>query len=78
MYVLRRDPAGGEEAGTALEQAALLARRHDMPRIEVLATQEMVRRFGGDEQRRARLAELFALHTALRETETEEHGGFIQ
>jgi hypothetical protein len=46
-----------------------------MPRIEVLATLDLVRRFGGIEQRRARLDELLALHPGLRELDSDPHQG---
>lgn len=74
MYEAQRDPAA-EGVRRSLEQAALLARRHDMPRIEAQATLELLRRSGGDERRRARLDELFALHPGLRGLEDGDHEG---
>ncbi|WP_437576227.1 TOMM system kinase/cyclase fusion protein [Sorangium sp. So ce887] len=64
MVEARQDPAA-EGVRTSLERAALLARRFVMPRVEALAMLELLRRSGGDEQRRARLDELLMLHPGL-------------
>ncbi|XXT20371.1 TOMM system kinase/cyclase fusion protein [Sorangium sp. So ce429] len=74
MYEAKKDPAA-EGVRASLEHAARLARRHDMPRIEALATLELLRRFAVTEQRRARLGELVALHPGLREIENGVHEG---
>jgi len=74
LYEARKDPSA-EGVRTSLEHAARLARRQDMPRIEVLATLDLVRRFGGIEQRRARLDELLARHPGLRELDSDPHQG---
>ncbi|HEY0990539.1 MAG TPA: hypothetical protein VGD80_25980, partial [Kofleriaceae bacterium] len=74
LYEARKDPSA-EGVRTSLEHAARLARRQDMPRIEVLATLDLVRRFGGTDQRRARLDELLALHPGLRELDSDPHQG---
>ncbi|WP_437992141.1 TOMM system kinase/cyclase fusion protein [Sorangium sp. So ce145] len=66
MYEAHKDPAA-EGVRLSLEQAARLARRYDMPRIEALATLELLRRFGGASPYRARLDELLALHPCLRD-----------
>jgi ATP/maltotriose-dependent transcriptional regulator MalT len=65
MYEARRAPtAGGVQA--SLRRAAELARQHDMSRIEMLATLELCRRFGGDAQHRERLDQLLAHSPHLR------------
>ncbi|MDI1433261.1 TOMM system kinase/cyclase fusion protein [Polyangium sorediatum] len=74
MYEAQRDPAA-EGVRSSLEEAARLARRQDMPRIEALATLELVRRSGAAEQRRARLDELLTRHPGLREIEVDNHEG---
>ncbi|WP_438025728.1 TOMM system kinase/cyclase fusion protein [Sorangium sp. So ce233] len=74
MYEAKKDPAA-DGVRASLEHAARLARRHDMPRIEALATLELLRRFAVAEQRRARLDELVALHPGLREIEISVHEG---
>jgi predicted ATPase len=66
MYEVRRNPAS-ESVRRSLEQAAALAARCDMPRIEVLATLELTERFGGTAEQRARIAELLKLHPALQQ-----------
>jgi TOMM system kinase/cyclase fusion protein len=65
MYEAGRDPAG-DAVRAALEQAADLARRQDMPRVEALATRELLRRFSGTSERRARLDDLLERHPDLR------------
>jgi hypothetical protein len=74
MVEARKDPAA-EGVRASLEHAARLARRHAMPRIEALATLELLRRFAVAEQLRARLDELVALHPGLREIEIGIHEG---
>ncbi|HEX7838323.1 MAG TPA: hypothetical protein VF469_12700, partial [Kofleriaceae bacterium] len=74
MYEARNDPAA-EGVRTSLEQAVRLARQNAMPRIEALATLDLLRWFGGGEQHRARLDELLTLHPGLRELETDRHAG---
>ncbi|WP_437590374.1 TOMM system kinase/cyclase fusion protein [Sorangium sp. So ce1000] len=74
MVEAQKDPAA-EGVRASLEHAARLARRYDMPRIEALATLELLRRFAVTEQRRARLDELVALHPGLREIEIGVHEG---
>jgi TOMM system kinase/cyclase fusion protein len=69
MYQLRRVPSGDEQARASLEEAARLARRHDLPRIEAQATLELLRRFDGDGGRRARVDELYARCPGLRALE---------
>jgi hypothetical protein len=69
MYEARRTPAGvavGAGVQTSLERAAELARQRDMSRIEMLATLELRRRFGGAAQHRERLDELLAHSPDLR------------
>jgi len=73
MYEARKDHAA-EGVRASLEQAVRLARRNAMPRIEALATLDLLRRFGG-EQHRARLDELLTLHPGLRDLETDRHAG---
>lgn len=73
MYEAQRDPAA-EGVRTSLEQAARLARRSAMPRVEALATRDLLRRFGGDDHR-ARLDELLTLHPGLHELPTDSHPG---
>jgi TOMM system kinase/cyclase fusion protein len=80
MYEARRAPAA-EAVRISLEHAAGLANRQAMPRIEVLATRELDRRFGSAEPHRARLDELLAAHPGLRALESivtkeglDEHG----
>jgi tetratricopeptide (TPR) repeat protein len=65
MYEVQRDPVA-DAVRDALEQAADLARRQDMPRVEALATRELLRQFGGGAQRRARMGELIERHPGLR------------
>lgn len=74
LYEARQDPAA-DGVRRSLEQAASLARRHGMPRIEAQAMLELDRRAGDDERRRARLGELFALHPGLRGLEAGSHEG---
>ncbi|WP_437998960.1 TOMM system kinase/cyclase fusion protein [Sorangium sp. So ce185] len=74
MVAARRDPAA-EGVRTSLEQAALLARRFAVPRVEALATLALLQRSGGDERRRARLDELLGLHPGLRAIQVESHEG---
>jgi TOMM system kinase/cyclase fusion protein len=69
MYLLRQGPADVGPARAALEQAARLARRRHMPRVEALATLELLRRFGDEGQHRPRLDELLASHPGLRTIE---------
>jgi TOMM system kinase/cyclase fusion protein len=64
-YEAQRDPAADAVRAT-LEQAADLARCQDMPRVEALATRELLRQLGGAGQRRARLDELLEHHPGLR------------
>lgn len=75
MYRLQQEPSGDEQVRISLEQAAGTARRQQMPRIEALATLELLDRFGDDGARRARLDELFALQPGLREIQTGNHEG---
>jgi TOMM system kinase/cyclase fusion protein len=74
MYEARKDPAA---AGVrlSLERASRLAQRNAMPRVEALATLDLLRRLGGGEQHRTRLDELLALHPGLRALETDRHPG---
>ncbi|WP_437297301.1 TOMM system kinase/cyclase fusion protein [Sorangium sp. So ce426] len=65
MYEAHKDPAA-EGVRLSLERAARLARHHDMPRIEALATLELLGRSGGAAPHRARLDDLLALHPCLR------------
>jgi tetratricopeptide (TPR) repeat protein len=74
QYEARKDPAA-EGVRSSLEQAARLAQRQDMPRVEALATLDLMRRFGGLEQRGARLDELLARHPGLRDLDTDHEGG---
>ncbi|WP_438041315.1 TOMM system kinase/cyclase fusion protein [Sorangium sp. So ce128] len=74
IVAARLDPAA-EGVWTSLEQAALLARRFAMPRVEALATLELLRRSSGDGQRRARLDELHRLHPGLRAIQADSHEG---
>lgn len=70
MYEARRHPTA-EAVRSSLERAAELAQRYDMPRIELLATRELLRRFGDHEPHRARLAQRLALHPGLRHVELD-------
>jgi tetratricopeptide (TPR) repeat protein len=72
MYEAQQHPTA-ETVRSSLEQAARLAQQHGMPRIELLATQELLRRFGGHAPHRARLAQLLALHPGLRQVEMDRH-----
>jgi hypothetical protein len=74
MYEARKDPAA-EGVRTSLERAARLARRNAMPRVEALATLDLLRRFGGGEAHRARLDELLTIHPGLHELPTDCHPG---
>jgi TOMM system kinase/cyclase fusion protein len=74
MYEARKDPAA-EGVRTSLERAARLARRNDMPRVEALATLDLLRQLGGGAQHRARLAELLALHPGLHALPTDRRLG---
>jgi len=80
MYEAQKAPAA-EAVRTSLEQAASLANRQAMPRVEMLATLELYRRFGTAEPHRARLDALLAAHPGLRALESivtkeglDEHG----
>jgi hypothetical protein len=66
MYEARRNPTS-DSVRHSLEQAASLAERCDMPRIEALATLELIQRFGGTAERRARVDQLLKTHPALQE-----------
>jgi tetratricopeptide (TPR) repeat protein len=74
MYEAQRDPAA-DEVRAALEQAADLARRQDMPRVEALATRELLRQFSGAEPRRARMGELLERYPGLRAITADLHQG---
>jgi hypothetical protein len=74
MYEAQREPSA-EGVRASLEQAARLARRNAMPRVEALATLDLLRRFGGGEQHRARLDELLARNPGLRELPIDRHPG---
>jgi TOMM system kinase/cyclase fusion protein len=74
LYEAQRDPAA-EAVRTSLEQAARLARRQDMPRVEALATRELLRRFGDEDRSSTRLDELLALYPGVREIETQSSEG---
>ncbi|WP_437610205.1 TOMM system kinase/cyclase fusion protein [Sorangium sp. So ce834] len=74
MVAARQDPAA-EGVRTSLERAALLARRFAMPRVEALATLELLQRSWGDERRRARLDELLGLHPGLRAIQVDSNEG---
>jgi hypothetical protein len=65
-YEAKRNP-GAESIRLSLEQAASLAQRYDMPRVEALATQELIQRFGGSAEQRARVDHLLKLHPGLQE-----------
>jgi len=74
LYLARLAP---DNAGVqaSLERARQLAQHQSMPRIEVMATRELLLRFGGPEPQPGRLGELLALYPGLREVDTDVNQG---
>lgn len=70
LYLARIAP-NDSAVRSSLEQARQLARRQDMPRVEVAATRELLRRYGCPEPQPGRLGELIALHPGLREVDAD-------
>ncbi|MDP8999036.1 MAG: hypothetical protein M3O46_02885, partial [Myxococcota bacterium] len=67
MYQLRQDGVSSDDARSSLLQAAELARRQEMPRIEALAIKDLLAHFGEDATHRTRLDSLVAINPKLRE-----------
>ncbi len=68
MYrLLQQDSGVPESARASLKEAAQLARRHDMPRVEALAIRDLVSHFGEDEPYRSRLEHLVELNPGVHE-----------
>ncbi len=64
MYGIRGSATPGE-VRASFERAADLARKQDMPRVEALATGELLARFGASQPLHARLQELISIHPGL-------------
>ncbi|MEO7729729.1 MAG: TOMM system kinase/cyclase fusion protein [Kofleriaceae bacterium] len=77
MYEAERNPPVVAAVAAALEQAAELARRQGMPRVEALATRALIQRFG-DGRRQARMDELLEHYPGLRAITADLHEGAMR